>query len=166
MVFKVGAGYRKHEIEDLEKGGLSFHQATLKWALGHPGVASVAVTLTNFDQIRTSVAAVGSGLEAAEVAMMRRYADEMVHRYCRFCTTCEAACPHGVAVAEIMRYEMYFSCYGREKEAMRLYRQLSDATTAATCADCRGPCDATCPFGREVRAGLLDAHARLDFRRA
>jgi len=166
MVFKVGAGNRKHEIEDLEAGGLSFHQATLKWALGHPEIASVAVTLTNFDQIRESVAAVGRGLAAAETAMMRRYADEMVHRYCRFCTTCEAACPRGVAVAEIMRYEMYFSCYGREKEAMRLYRRRPGAATAATCADCRGPCDTACPFGREVRTGLLNAHARLDLHQA
>ena len=166
MVFKVGAGNRKHEIEDLEKGGLSFHQATLKWALGHPEVASVAVTLTNFDQIRESVAAVGSGLAAAETAMLRRYADEMRHRYCRFCTTCEAGCPHGVAVAEIMRYEMYFSCYGRESEAMRLYGRLPDTRNAEACADCHGSCDAACPFGREVRAGLLNAHARLDFRRA
>jgi predicted aldo/keto reductase-like oxidoreductase len=90
----------------------------------------------------------------------------MRHRYCRFCTTCEAACPHGVAVAEIMRYEMYFSCYGREREATRLYRQLPQSATAATCAGCRGPCNAACPFGREVRAGLLEAHAQLDLRQA
>jgi len=166
MAFKVNAGNRKHEIKDLEAGGLSFHQATLKWALGQPEIASVAVTLTNFDQIRESVAAVGLGLDVAETAMMRRYADEMRHRYCRFCTTCETGCPHGVAVAEIMRYEMYFSCYGREKEAMRLYRKLPDASTAAACADCQGPCNTACPFGREVRAGLLDAHERLDLRRA
>jgi len=165
MVFKVGAGNRTHEIEDLEAGGLSFHQATLKWALGHPEIASVAVTLTSFDKIRESVAAIGSGLAAAETAMLRRYADEMRHRYCRFCTTCEAGCPHGVAVAEIMRYEMYLSCYGRESEAVALYRRLPDAATAAFCADCRAPCDAACPFGREVRAGLVDAHLRLGRRR-
>ena len=164
MVFKVGAGTRKHEIKDLEAGGLSFQQATLKWALGHPEVASVAVTLTTFDQIHESVAAVGNGLVAAETAMMRRYADEMRRRYCRFCTTCETGCPHGVAVAEIMRYEMYLSCYGREKEAMRLYGELPHAARAGACTGCQGPCDAACPFGREVRAGLLDAHARLDRR--
>lgn len=166
MVFKVNAGNRKHEIKDLEAGGLSFHQATLKWALGQPEVASVAVTLTNFDHIRESAAAVGTGLVTAEAAMLRRYADEMRQRYCRFCTTCETDCPHGVAVAEIMRYEMYFSCYGREKEAMLLYRQLPDMATAAACADCQGPCNTACPFDREVRAGLLDAHARLDLRQA
>ena len=166
MVFKVGAGNRKHEIKDLEQDGLSFHQATLKWALGRPEIASVAVTLTSFDQIQNSVAAIGERLKTAETAMLRRYADEMRHRYCRFCTTCEAGCPHGVAVAEVMRYEMYFNCYGRKSEATRLYRELPENVSASACADCWGPCDTVCPFGREVREGLLDAHARLDLRQA
>jgi aryl-alcohol dehydrogenase-like predicted oxidoreductase len=165
MVFKVGAGNRKHEIEDLEAGGLSFHQATLKWALGQREVASVAVTFTNFDHIRESTAAVGAGLAAAETAMLRRYADEMRNRYCRFCTTCEAGCPHGVSVAEIMRYEMYFSCYGRKTEATGLYRQLPDSAKAAACLNCDGSCESACPFHREIRAGLLEAHEIFDRRR-
>lgn len=165
MVFKVNAGHREHEVRDLEAGGLSFHQATLKWALGRPEIASVAVTLTNFDRIRDSVRAVGASLTAAETAMMRRYADEMARRYCRFCATCEDRCPHGVAVAEIMRYEMYLSCYGRRDEARRLYAELPAGACAAACAGCRGSCETACPFGREVRAGLVAAHATLAPRR-
>ena len=52
MVFKTNAGNRHHEIEDLEAGGLSFPQATVKWALTNSYVASVAVSMTNFDTIR------------------------------------------------------------------------------------------------------------------
>jgi predicted aldo/keto reductase-like oxidoreductase len=166
MVFKVNAGNRQHEIEDLEAGGLSFRQATLKWALRKPNIASVALTFTNFDEIREAVAAVGSPLGVSEVAMLRRYADEMRHRYCRFCATCEVSCPRPVAIADIMRYEMYFSCYGRKKEARRLYGDLPRSAKAAVCDDCSGTCDASCPFGREVRAGLIEAHRRLDSGRA
>jgi aryl-alcohol dehydrogenase-like predicted oxidoreductase len=165
MVFKVGAGNRQHEIEDLEAGGLSFQQATLKWALGNPDIASVAVTFKTFEQIRTSVAAVSAPLAAEEVAMLRRYADEMRHRYCRFCATCEASCERGVKIADVMRYEMYFSCYGREKEAMSLYKALPAAARASACRQCSGHCDGRCPFGRPVREGLIAAHERLDFRR-
>ena len=46
-----------------------------------------------------AVAAVGSDLSTAEVAMLRRYADEMYDRYCRFCGECEGRCPNGVAIA-------------------------------------------------------------------
>jgi aryl-alcohol dehydrogenase-like predicted oxidoreductase len=163
MVFKTDAGSRQREIKDLEAGGLSFKQATIRWALGNPDVASVAVTMTSFDEIDRAVGAVGAGLASGEVAMLRRYADEMYDQYCRFCATCEASCPNHVAVADIMRYDMYFAYYGREKEAMRLYRELPARATAAACLDCPGACDAACPFGRDVRLGLTGAHERLSW---
>jgi aryl-alcohol dehydrogenase-like predicted oxidoreductase len=166
MVFKTDAGSRQREIKDLEAGGLSFKQATIRWALSNPDVASVAVTMTSFDRIDEAVAAVGSPITSAELAMLDRYAEAMWDQYCRFCGGCEAVCPHRVAVAEVMRYAMYFTYYGREKEAMRLYRRLGDDGTAAACADCSGPCDTACPFGRRVRAGLVDAHDRLSWREA
>ncbi len=166
MVFKTNAGNRQHEIKDLEAGGLSFQQATVKWALTNPDVASVAVSMTNFDTIRQYTAAVGATLSGAEVSMLRRYADEMYDQYCRFCGVCETRCPHGVAVAEVNRYAMYFKYYGREKEAMRRYRALPERCTAAACDGCPGPCDDGCSFGRRVRAELLEAHRRLVFREA
>jgi aryl-alcohol dehydrogenase-like predicted oxidoreductase len=163
IVFKTNAGNRQHEIEDLEAGGLSFPQATVKWALTNPDVASVAITFKNFDQLREHTAAVGSPLARSEVEMLRRYAAEMVDRYCRFCRTCEAGCPRGVAVADVNRYAMYFRYYGREKDAMRRYRALAAERRAAACDACPGPCDNRCPFGRQVRAELVDAHRMLSF---
>jgi predicted aldo/keto reductase-like oxidoreductase len=166
MVFKTNAGGRQSEIEDLEAGGLSFPQATVKWALSNPDISSVSISMTNFDKIREFTSAVKSGVSAAEVAMLRRYADEMYDKYCRFCSECEASCPHGVAVADINRFAMYFSYYGREKEAMQRYRALSGQCSAAACDGCAGPCNAACPFGRPVRVELLEAHRRLSFREA
>jgi uncharacterized protein len=163
MVFKVDAGGRQKEIRDLERGGLSFRQATLKWALANPDVASVAVTITSFDQIRDCTGAVGSGLTEADSEMLGRYAREMHDRYCRFCRTCEGRCPHGAAVAEVMRYAMYFSSYGREKEAMRLYAALPGERSAAACEGCAGPCAGACPFDRAIRAEMVAAHRRLRF---
>jgi len=166
MVFKTNAGGRQSEIEDLESGGLSFPQATVKWALTNSYVASVAVSMSNFDTIRQYSAAAGTTLTTAEVSMLRRYADEMYDKYCRFCGECEASCPRGVAVADINRYAMYFSYYGREKEAMQRYHALSEQCSAQVCDDCSGPCDGACPFGRSVRGELLEAHRQLSFREA
>ncbi len=166
VVFKTNAGARHKEIKDLEAGGLSFQRATVKWALGNPDISSVAVTITNFKQIRDLTAAVGSPLTTAEVAMLRRYAREMGDRYCRFCSSCEASCPGGVAVADVMRYAMYFSGYGREKEAMQRYRDLPRTRTAAACAGCAAPCEAACPFGRPVHAELVAAHRMLSLTEA
>lgn len=163
IVFKANAGNRQKEIKDLEAGGLSFRQAAVKWALSHPYVASVCVTITNFDQIREYKAAVGSELTGPEQGMLRRYHEQMYDQYCRFCRTCEGNCPHGVAVADVMRYAMYFKYYGREKEAMRLYRELPPQRAASPCADCTGYCDAGCPFERRVRSELVEAHRLLSF---
>jgi aryl-alcohol dehydrogenase-like predicted oxidoreductase len=165
MVFKTNAGNRKNEIRDLEAGGLSFRQATIKWALSHPYVASVCVAITNFDEIHEYAQAVGKVLNEAEVAMLRRYADEMYDRYCRFCGECEGRCPHGVAIADVNRYAMYFKYYGREKDSMRLYEALGGGRTAGACAGCEGHCDAGCPFHRAVRHELVDAHRLLSFTR-
>jgi predicted aldo/keto reductase-like oxidoreductase len=166
VVFKTNAGNRQSEIEDLEAGGLSFPQATVKWALTNPDISSVAITMTNFDKIREFTSAVKAGVSAAEVAMLRRYAGEMYDKYCRFCGECEASCPQGVAVADINRYAMYFSYYGREKEAMQRYHSLSRRSSAEACDGCAGPCNAACPFGRAVRAELREAHRKLSFQEA
>ena len=165
VVFKTNAGARQHEVKDLEEGGLSFPQATVKWALTNPDVASVLVSITNFGQIRTFTDAAGSPLTAGEARMLRRYAEEMWNRYCRFCGTCEANCPRGVAVADVNRFAMYFACYGREKDAMELYHRLPRERTAAACQSCVGPCDGACPFGRRVRDELVAAHNQLGFAR-
>ena len=161
LVFKTNAGNRQREIKGLEKGGLSYRQATTQWALTNPAVASVCITITSFEQIRECAATVGARLTAAEVAMLRRYADEMRDRYCRFCSACEASCPHGVAVADVSRFWMYSEYYGRDAEASRGYASLTTARSAAPCERCPAPCDAACPFGRPVRAELVEAHRRL-----
>jgi aryl-alcohol dehydrogenase-like predicted oxidoreductase len=166
VVFKVNAGNRQREIRDLEAAGLSFRQATLKWALSHPYVASVCVGFTNFDQIREYTAAVGSQLTGAETAMLSRYAREVYDKYCRFCRTCEGNCPHNVAIADVMRYAMYFKYYGREKDSMAMYSALPGRYKASICGHCPGHCDRGCPFGRRVRDELVEAHQLLSFTEA
>lgn len=165
MVFKTNAGNRKTEIKDLEAGGLSFRQATIKWALSHPYVSSVCVGITNFDEIKEYASAVGKPLDQAEVAMLRRYADEMYDCYCRFCGECQGRCPNEVAIADVNRYAMYFKYYGREKDSMQLYEALGNDRAAAVCADCEGHCDGGCPFNRTVRRELVEAHRLLSFPR-
>jgi len=162
IVFKTNAGNRQREIKDLEAGGLSYPQATMKWALTHPEVASVAVTLTSFAQLQEMAAAIGSRPTTSEVAMLRRYADEMRDRYCRFCEDCESSCPHGVAIADINRFWMYFAHYDRRREARQLYAALAQRRSAAACEECAAPCNSACPFHRPVRAELVEAHRRLE----
>jgi len=163
IAFKTNAGARQKEIKDLEAGGLSFEQATIKWALSNQGIASVAAGITNFDQIKEYCGAVGKKVSRAETDMLNRYASIMHDRYCRFCATCEPTCPGNVAVADVMRYAMYFKYYGREKDSMQLYAALPREKTAAACEGCEGHCRRDCPFDRHVREELVEAHRLLSF---
>jgi aryl-alcohol dehydrogenase-like predicted oxidoreductase len=163
IAFKTNAGARQKEIKDLEAGGLSLDQASAKWALSNPDITSVCAGITNFDHIEEFCGAVGKPPSAAESAMLGRYADLMHDQYCRFCAACEPACPHHVAVADINRYAMYFKYYGREKDSMRLYSGLDRERSAAHCLDCEGHCQGNCPFGRQIRSGLVEAHDMLSF---
>jgi aryl-alcohol dehydrogenase-like predicted oxidoreductase len=163
IAFKTNAGARQKEIKDLEAGGLSLDQASAKWALSNPDISSVCAGITNFDQIKEFCGAVGKPLTEAESAMLGRYADVVRDQYCRFCALCEPSCPHEVAVADINRYFMYFKYYGREKDSMRLYAELDGGRSAEVCKDCSGHCRGSCPFGRRVRSGLVEAHDMLSF---
>jgi len=166
MVFKVNAGSRQIDIEKLTSSSQFYNQAAVKWALTNPDVASVCLRITNFDQLREYAAAVGTNLDDDEVAMLRHYAEEMYDKYCRFCGTCEASCPHEVAVADVMRFAMYFKYYGREKDSMAMYSALPGRHTASACDQCPGHCDKGCPFGRRVRDELVEAHQLLSFTEA
>jgi len=161
IAFKTNAGNRQREVKGLEAGGLSLREASVKWALLNPPVASVCVTFGSFEEIRSVTAAVGERLTVAEARMLRRYADETRDRYCRFCAACEPSCPHGVAVADVNRYFMYAAYCDRHAEARQRYAALGPRRAAAACAGCDAPCEAACPFGRPVRSELLEAHRRL-----
>ncbi len=161
IVFKTKAGAREKEIKDLEKGGLSFTQATVRWALSNAHVSAVAAGIGSFRDIEEFAGAASGKLSRAELEMLERYAHAMHDQYCRFCAQCEGACPHGVAVAEVNRYRMYFRHYGREKDAMGLYAALPAGARAAACSGCGGECAGSCPFRRDVRGELMRAHAEL-----
>ena len=110
-----------------------------------------------------TLAGVGRKVAKGGGDMLRLYAAEMFDKYCRFCRTCEARCPNDVAIGDVLRYALYFRYYGREKEALRLYHEVPRPRSAAACRGCTGPCDGSCPFGRRVRDGLVEAHGLLSF---
>ncbi|MEW6236834.1 MAG: aldo/keto reductase [Candidatus Omnitrophota bacterium] len=161
VAFKVRAGKRENEIKELENKGLQVRQAAIRWALNDKRIASVCMGFTNFDQIDEYREAVMKKLSRSDEEALRLYAQAVDRSYCRNCSTCEAYCPNQVAVAEIMRYSMYFKYYKMEKEAMRLYSALPPDRAADPCAGCGGFCEQGCPYGRPVRTGLLEAREML-----
>ncbi len=161
VVFKVGAGKRESEVKELQEAGATLRQARIKWALTNPNVSSVCAAFSNFDDVDENVGAVGKKLTKEDQGLLDRYAETFAHSYCRYCGTCEASCPYGVAVADVMRYVMYFKYYGHQKDAMQRYAELPSHKSARRCLDCDGYCLGACPHQLATRDNLLEAHTLL-----
>ena len=159
--FKISAGKRHPEIAELRESGLSFHAAAAKWALQNPSVTSILGSMTSFEAVEEYLGAVGKKLTAAEEHMLHRYREVFDSEYCRNCGTCQKHCPKGVAVADIMRYCMYYKYYGAREEATRQYSELPRQTRASLCAACEGYCTVYCPHGLRVRDNLVEADTLL-----
>lgn len=161
VTFKCQAGKRENEIKDLEQKGLTHSQATVRWTLAQSGIHSVCVAINNFQDIKDYKDSVMKQFGQAEDLHLRRYARAVDRDYCRYCSSCESVCPYGVAIADIMRFSMYFKYYKMEKEAMQLYASLPMARQASPCRDCPGHCNGACPHKRATREGLLEAEKLL-----
>jgi uncharacterized protein len=161
IVFKVRAGARESEVKALEEKGLELGQARMSWALSNSDVTSVCAHFSNFGAIRNYMEAINTGLSFDGAELLEQYRQAFDNSYCRNCASCTAACPHGVNVADILRYSMYFSHYGFEKEAMERYAELPAGQQPLACHSCSAPCEKLCPHGLSTRAQLLEARQQL-----
>jgi len=151
--------------EFAKKYGLSgdkeVRSAAIKFYLSNPDVHSVCPTINTYEDLEFYVSLSGGRLEPVEEGMLADYKSFSGSLYCRHaCGECEPNCPHDVPVNTIMRYQHYFMSQGREKHAMEKYAALP-RTNAAVCTDCKGYCEAACPFGVSVQGLLMATHQTL-----
>jgi len=147
--------------------GLSPEEATvaaLKWALSNPAISTIVKGAKSVADVDLHARASGQKLTKRDEEVLRRFASAITSSYCRTgCGECVDACPRGVAIAMVLRYNMYFEHYGHERFAMDAYSQLASACTAAACAQCDAPCLRACPHGLPIREMLREAHTNLYF---
>ena len=135
--------------------------AAIKFCLSNPDVHAVCPTPKTFEEVEIFVALSGKRLEPAEKEMLAAYKKTYGQFYCRHaCGECESACPYGVPVNTIMRYDHYFSAQGREKHALVKYASLP-GNNSGLCAHCAGLCEQNCPYGIPIQGLLVMAHQTL-----
>lgn len=153
----TGAFLAKHGLEGQEK----IRDAAIKFCLNNPGVHAVCPSINSFEGLETFLKLSGQKLDIAAADVLEDGREAYGETYCRHaCGLCEPACPRGVPVNTIMRYEYYFAAKGREKEALGLYAELG-GRGAEGCEGCAGPCEAACPYGVPIQGKLLLAHDKL-----
>lgn len=158
---------RKRQVEgEFQKSQLTLGQALLKWALDIPGVTAVVPLITNFEHLEEDIA-VGFDTMAfsrfgaqSYKSTLKDFADDGSRDYCRSCGQCESVCPQNIAVADIFRYELYFSGYGNTERARKLYGEIPVDQNALQCDSCSA-CEAACPNKIPIVFKLQQAHSIL-----
>ncbi len=160
VAMKVLAGTKESDMK-LNPG--HFEQAAFKWALNHPEVAGLVITIQSAQDLDLYLPASGEAFTALDQRILDQYAALHGADYCRTgCGECLGACELGVDVASILRYQMYFENYGDEKRAMLAYAALEK--NGGVCGGCVDEaCNQACSYGLSVSQKLRAAHRTLSF---
>lgn len=162
IAMKVFAGGKQGSLQSFVDRQTSYSQAAIRWVMNNPSIDCCIPTMSSYSHVEEYVSASGQALETEDMAPLESYREEVKGLYCRVgCSICAEACPHGVAVNDVLRFNMYFDDYKMEKEAMRYFAELDDSLKPLPCASCSGPCTQACPYGLPVRERLLQAQKNL-----
>jgi predicted aldo/keto reductase-like oxidoreductase len=162
IAMKTLRGARLNDMRPFEQGGATFAQAAFRWVLANPYVDALVISMTSREKIDEYIAASG-GLEllGEDVGLLERYLSSSGDGYCEHgCDACEASCPYGVPISEVLRTRMYATDYGDRDFARREYALL--AADAAPCVSCSlRPCLGKCPQRLEIPRLARSAHQLL-----
>jgi uncharacterized protein len=141
------------------QGGLTPHQAALKWVLESEHVTCAVPGTRDFQQLDLNLAVMGERLGYFEGRELERYALATAGLRCTDCGNCVAACPSGVDVRDVRRCAMYLDGYRDPSLARDSYRQL--ALNARPCVDC-AECTVTCTAAASALQPILSrTHMQL-----
>ncbi len=164
IAMKTLAGAKGADLDRFRDRQTSFKQAALKWVLSNPNLSNLIISISSRKQVDEYVAASGSPIAAADLALLDEYQARFSNEVCRFCNACEPACPDDVRIADILRFAMYFHDYGQEGRGVESYARLVAAERAAHCSHCAGFCEAACDYDLPVKSLLIRADAALSLR--
>jgi predicted aldo/keto reductase-like oxidoreductase len=160
VAMKTLKGARHNGLAGFRDERSAYSQAAFKWVLSNPLVSCLVVSFFEPQHLDEYLFASGASLEAKDMAVLRRYDEEIAGTYCPpHCGACLDHCSGGLAIHDILRFRMYFQDYGWEKHGMQKYAQLG--RNASVCVGCSAPCTGTCPVGIPIQERLLETHELL-----
>ena len=141
-------------------GGVSPHQAALKWALQDTNVTAAIPGMKDLAQLKEDTAVMGLALTRRDEQILKRYGQAISPYFCQLCGSCEGFCSRGVAISDINRCLMYAEAYGSLDLAVDTYREIPARASLKACLDCSG-CTASCVNGINIPAKLERARRIL-----
>ncbi len=162
LAMKTLMGARLNDMRPYERPGSTFSQAAFRWVLSRPNVDALLISMNSAELIDEYVSASGGTMTSqSDRELLSRYVEMRVGSYCQpGCSACESSCPHGVAIAEVLRTRMYAVDYRDPVLAQTEYAELGDGANACLTCSHRS-CLRACPLGIPIAELTRDAAMRL-----
>ena len=140
-------GYKKEKM-----GGLSPHQAALKYVLMDQNVSAAVPGVTMIEQIEECAAVMGSSFSKGNLNELKHYQSFLQGRICTMCGGCTGECPQGVSHSDLLRVVMYHDGYENDS-LIRESLQTITAQNIQRCFECPS-CSVICKRGLDVKAQI------------
>jgi aryl-alcohol dehydrogenase-like predicted oxidoreductase len=148
-------GYKKERM-----GGLTPHQAALKYVLTDQNVSAAVPGVTTIEQIEECVGAMGTSISKGDLNDLKNYQSFLQGRICTMCGGCLGECPYGVSHSDLLRLVMYHEGYqngGLVKEALEKSPILRNIEQCSECSSC----SIVCRRGVDIQAQIQMARRIL-----
>lgn len=155
--------------EDIEKvvefrsQNFTLGQAKLKSVWADNRIDSVVSEMHGVKQARENIAAAKSQktIKAEEMHQLNRLAALTANYACNGCShLCESAVDKKIAIADPLRYLMYYECYGKQERAQELYQTIPREARNFENIDLK-KASAICPQGIDIASRLSKAKSLL-----
>ena len=143
-------GYKKEKM-----GGLSPHQAALKYVLMDQNVSAAVPGVTTIEQIEECAAVMGTSFSKGDLDALKQYQSFLQGRICTMCGGCIGECPYGVSQGDLLRLVMYHDGY-ENGSLLRESLQMITRQDIQRCSECPS-CSVICRRGLDVRAQIMMA---------
>lgn len=126
MKTQGGAVSFSDSVDKFKAKGFNQYQATLKAVWADERISGAVSAMKNIKQVKENAeAARNSAMGFEERELLREYAAETDHLYCRGCSEhCEVAMAVPLQIADTLRYRMYYEHYGERRRGKELFAQL------------------------------------------
>lgn len=140
-------GYKKQKM-----GGLSPHQAALKYVLMDQNASAAVPGVTTIEQIEECAAVMGASFSKRDLNELKQYQSFLQGRICTMCGGCIGECPYGVSRSDLLRVVMYHEGYENDS----LVRESLGGITKhhlQACTECSS-CSVSCRRGLDMKAQI------------
>jgi aryl-alcohol dehydrogenase-like predicted oxidoreductase len=144
-------GYKKERM-----GGLSPHQAALRYVMMDQNVSMAIPGVTTIEQIEECAAVMGTSFSKENLKELKQYQSFLQGRICTMCGGCIGKCPYGVSHGDLLRVVMYHDGYENDS-LVRESLQTLMKQNIQLCSECLS-CSIICRRGLDIKAQIRLAH--------